>query len=43
MEYQYTPTKEKYGRRVYIGNYQGEELYLKPIKWDLTGILEVFI
>ena len=34
MEYQYTPTKEKYGRRVYIGNYQGEELYLKPIKWD---------
>lgn len=34
MEYTYNPKRLSYGRRAYIGNYQGEELFLKPITWD---------
>ncbi len=30
----YKPKRLHYGRRAYIGNYQGEELFLMPIKWD---------
>lgn len=30
----YKPIKEIYGRRVYIGNFEGEEFFLTPIKWD---------
>ena len=34
MEYTYKPKRLSYGRRAYIGNYQGEEFFLIPIKWD---------
>ncbi len=34
MKYTYKPKRLSYGRRAYIGNYQGEELFLKPINWD---------
>jgi len=31
---EYKPRKTLYGKRVYIGNLDGEEFYLRPIKWD---------
>jgi hypothetical protein len=33
-EEKYKPKKEVYGRRAYIGKYQGEEFFLMPVKWD---------
>jgi len=33
-KYTYKPTKEIYGKKIYFGNYQGEEFFIRPVKWD---------
>lgn len=30
----YTPNKIQYGKKFYFGNYQGEEYFITPVKWD---------
>ncbi len=32
-KYIYTPKKELYGKKIYIGNLDGEEYFITPIKW----------
>ena len=34
MKYTYKPKKLVYGKKIYFGNYQGEEFFIKPVKWD---------
>lgn len=33
-QYTYKPTKETYGKKIYIGNLDGEEFFIKPVKFD---------
>jgi len=33
-KYNYTPTKKTYGNKIYIGNLQGLEYFISPVKWD---------
>ena len=33
-KYNYIPLKPVYGRRVYIGNKDGEEFFIEPIEWS---------
>jgi|TARA_R100000093_G_scaffold70836_2_gene44906 hypothetical protein len=33
-KYTYTPKKQIYGKKIYLGNYQGEEFFIRPVKWD---------
>ena len=33
-KYVYTPKNLKYGKKIYIGNLNGEEFFINPVKWD---------
>ncbi len=33
-KYTYTPEKLSYGKKIYIGNLDGEEFFIRPVEWD---------
>ena len=34
QKYNYTPTKTTYGKKIFIGNFEGEEYFITPVNWD---------